>query len=119
MNRRNLIKGISASLAFIFFVSPLANASALKCDVCGMPIGLHGRNHIVLLETSGKKTLHVCSPICARKIRKYDATYSKVEVTDFNHPENKLQGNKAYFLIQSSKSSGRMFCLQKKIKKRV
>ena len=103
MNRRNLIKGISASLALSFFFSPLANASELKCEVCGMPIGLHGRNRIVLLEPTGKKPLHVCSPTCARKMRKYDANYSKAEVTDFNRPEKMLQGDRAYFLIQSSK----------------
>ena len=36
-------------------------------------------------------------------MRKYDSSYSQVQVIDFNHPDKIIQGDKAYFLIQSSK----------------
>lgn len=104
MNRRDLIKGIGICAVFVTFLKGIAaQAAELKCDVCGMQISEHGRNHVILKSISGKKSQHVCSPICARKLRKYDADYAKAEVTDFNHTEKMLQGDKAYFLIQSSK----------------
>ncbi len=92
------------SLLIGFFLCLSSWAAELKCDVCGMPIHDHGRNHVVLSgDSSDLKPMHVCSPACAKKVRKHDAKYSKAEVTDFNHPDKTIPGDKAYFLIQSSK----------------
>lgn len=94
-----LILGIS----FSFFVQ----AADFKCDICGMPINEHGRNHIILRSSSPNndtdKPMHVCSPSCAHKLQKHAVQYCKAEVTDFNHPDKILSGDVAYFLIQSSK----------------
>ncbi|MGK5086970.1 nitrous oxide reductase accessory protein NosL [Bdellovibrionota bacterium FG-2] len=77
-------------------------ASDNHCDVCGMIIPEHAKNHIVLHGSdSSAKGYHICSASCARKIRKNDPKLSKSEVADFNHPDSFLSGNKAFFLIQS------------------
>ncbi len=84
--------------------SGLAIASEIKCGICSMIISEQSRNHIVLkIEISGKEPLHVCSLSCVHKARKYDPKYTKVEVSDFNHPEKFLPGEKAFFLVQSKK----------------
>lgn len=103
MNRRAIIKNIGIVVFCSLIVNSIAVASEFKCQVCGMSIKEHGRNHILLRNGTQKKSLHVCSASCAKKMRKYDSSYSDVQVTNFNHPEKMLQGDKAYFLIQSSK----------------
>lgn len=86
------------------FSSGLVFASEIKCGICSMKISEQSRNHIILKsEISGKEPLHVCSLSCVHKARKYDAKYTKSEVSDFNHPEKFLPGEKAFFLVQSKK----------------
>ena len=90
-------------LTFGIFFSFSINAADFKCEVCGMKISEHGRNHIVLTSSnSSDKPMHVCSPGCAHKLQKHANQYNKAEVTDFNHVEKMLSGDKSYFLIQSS-----------------
>lgn len=92
--------GLLAGMLFCF----AAFAKTLTCDVCGMYVAEHARNHVAFHTSStADKAMHVCSPSCAHKFRKHSPNYSQVEVTNFNHPEKTLDGSKAFFLIQSSK----------------
>ena len=88
---------------FIGFLITLSSiAAGLKCEICGMLIEENGRNHIHL-EHESKPGLHVCSPTCASKARKYDAKFNKSEVRNFNKPEQVLVGEQAFFLAKSEK----------------
>lgn len=103
MDRRTLIKNIGFVVFYTFCLNSKADAGEVKCQACGMSINDHGRNHIFLRSNSQNKSLHACSPSCAKKMRKYDSSYSEVQVVDFNHPEKIINGDEAYFLIRSSK----------------
>lgn len=103
------VKRFCISITFGIIFSLLAHAADLKCDVCGMPISEHGCNLVTLSSSAaGDKPMHVCSPTCAHKLQKHAPQYSKAEVTDFNHTEKVLTGDKAYFLMQSSKIKSEM-----------
>lgn len=96
-----------ALLSFVIFLmlTGLAfTAQTRNCDVCGMMIAEKAKNHIVLKnEDSNKKSLHVCSFGCLRKGQKYDSKYRKIEVSNFNQPDQFLPADKAFFLIKSEK----------------
>ena len=79
----------------------IVRAADITCAVCGMNIPEHARHHIILKrDGSGKPSLHVCSPSCARKAKKHDH-YSAGEIIDFNHPDKFLSVSQAYFLTKS------------------
>lgn len=87
-------------VSVLFAVS--AWAADTRCDICGMAIPDHARNHLILKSTHAKE-FHTCSLSCVRKAKRHDPTLSQAEVVDFNHPEKWLSGEKAFFLIQSEK----------------
>jgi len=99
------MKGLVSILVVVFCV--FARGDSLKCSACNMTIPDKARNHIILTsEDASKPPLHVCSLSCALKARKYDSKYSKVKVVDFNRPEELISGDRAYFLLKSSKIKG-------------
>ena len=91
-------------VALALVISVSAWAVDTHCDVCGMSIPDHARNHLVLKAADpAAKELHVCSVPCARKARKHDQSLSRIDIADFNHPESFLSGERAFVLIQSRK----------------
>ncbi len=94
----------------LFFVSLVSGillshvlwAADVDCDVCGMIIKDKVSNHFILKKaTVTEKALNACSIPCVTKAKKSSAHYTKVEVSDFNHPGKFLDGDKAFFLIKS------------------
>ena len=90
-------------LLLVDFVPLFAGAGELHCGVCGMTLPENAKNHIILKSKGKKEPLHVCSPSCAHKAKKYDPSLTEADVVDFDHPGKSLDGNKAFFLIKSEK----------------
>lgn len=86
-------------LAFLITTSVIA--ADLKCGICGMKIPENAKNHIILKHDS--QTLHICSPVCALKAKKYDSKFTQADIADFNHPEHMLSGTKVSCLVKSEK----------------
>ncbi|MBI2521874.1 MAG: hypothetical protein HYV97_15770 [Bdellovibrio sp.] len=95
---------ITAFLLGISVIACSAMAAGRVCSVCGMPLAEHAKNLFVLqTEPAAKEPLHVCAISCLKKAVKHDPRYKKIEVADFNHPEKLLAGDKAFFLLKSTK----------------
>ncbi|MEK6623322.1 MAG: nitrous oxide reductase accessory protein NosL [Bdellovibrionota bacterium] len=87
---------------FLFACSALAAGTV--CSVCGMPLAEHAKNRIVVqTETASKEPLHMCALSCLKKTIKHDPRYTKIQVADFNHPDKLIAGDKAFFLLKSTK----------------
>ncbi|HAZ14661.1 MAG: hypothetical protein A2X86_06235 [Bdellovibrionales bacterium GWA2_49_15] len=81
-----------------------ALGAGMTCSVCGMPVAESAKNHLMLQsESATKAPMHVCALSCLKKVVKHDSSYKKIEVADFNHPEKLLPGDKAFFLLKSTK----------------
>lgn len=88
-------------IIFLMLTGLAFAAQTRNCDVCGMIIPEKAKNHIILKnEDSNKKSLHVCSFGCVRKGQKYDSKYTRIEVANFNQPDQFLASDKAFFLIK-------------------
>ncbi len=98
----DLISGVF--IVGILSLSISALAADLHCSICSMKIPQSSKNHLVLKNLDPKKpSLHACSLSCATKARKYDPKYAQIEVSNFNHPDEFLSGEKAFFLMKSEK----------------
>ena len=86
-------------LIFGLVFSTIVSAADIKCDVCGMKFAEHAKDEVVLTSSNGAKVMHTCSLTCAHKARKYDAKFSKVQVTDFNHPDISIAGDRAFYIM--------------------
>lgn len=79
-------------------------AAEMRCDVCGMSIPEHAKNHIVLeTPVKGGKMMHVCSVSCLKKGMKHNPDMKKTEFANFNKPDQFLDGDRAFFLKGSDK----------------
>lgn len=98
------LSGTSFLILGLIF-STIVFAADIKCDVCGMKFADHAKHEVVLTSADGTKVMHTCSLTCAHKARKYDAKLSKVQVTDFNHPEISIAGDKAFYIKSANLKS--------------
>ncbi|MCM2279876.1 MAG: nitrous oxide reductase accessory protein NosL [Oligoflexia bacterium] len=97
-------KALLSLVISLLMLSSVALAAQLHCDVCGMTIPEKARHYIMLKAPAGApKPLHVCSASCLKKAKKGEPKYTQADFADFNHPEKFVSGDKAFFLIKSSK----------------
>ena len=98
------MKSMGMLVALLLAIASAASAAEIHCDICGMTIPDHAKNHLLLKTgAADAKQLHVCSLSCVRKARKHDSTLTQSAIADFNHSDSMLPGEKAFVLIQSQK----------------
>lgn len=86
------------------FLAPPLYAEGQKCAICNMPLEKHAKNDISALSRDPTKpAMHLCSLPCLKKLLNHDPSYQTIEVADFNHPDRRIPGDKAFFLIKSEK----------------